>query len=349
MSDASGPGGSAEGDGPAAAGAAGSAATDVAEPAGRDVMLRDVLDGLSRPQKELSPKYFYDQRGSELFEEITRLNEYYPTRTERALLERWASPWVEELRPAALVELGAGSAEKSRIVLDAMDAHGSGELYVPVDVSAEFLYETAQQLRSEYDDLRVEPEVADISRPLELSVDVPEPSWFALLGSTIGNFEPQQAARLLCRIARCMRSGDRLLLGVDLVPGPHKSVSRLESAYNDAGGVTAAFNRNILRVLNRELGSDFDASAFRHRAFWDPAGRQIEMHLVSDRDQVVRFPDGSGRHEVALACGESIRTEVSRKYDRQSVEELFAAADLHVERWVEDERKRFALVVGRPE
>ena len=347
MSDASGPPDSGtEGDDSPAAG---SATTQVAGPHDRGAMLRDVLEGLSRPQKELSPKYFYDQRGSELFEEITRLNEYYPTRTERALLERWASPWVEELRPAALVELGAGSAEKSRIVLDAMDAHGSGELYVPVDVSAEFLHETAQQLRSEYDDLRVEPEVADISRPLELSVDVPEPAWFALLGSTIGNFESAQAVRLLRRIAGCMRREDRLLLGVDLVPGPHKSVGRLELAYNDARGVTADFNRNVLLVLNRELGSDFDLSAFRHRAFWNAAGRQIEMHLVAERDQVVRFLDASNGREVPIARGESIRTEISRKYDRAGVEELFACADLRLDRWVDDERGRFALVMGRTE
>ena len=312
-----------------------------------DVMLRDVLEGLARPQKELSPKYFYDQRGSELFERITRLDEYYPTRTERALLERWAPEWVEALGPAALVELGAGSAEKSRIVLDAMEARSTGELYVPVDVSAEFLHETARQLRAEYDGLRVEPEVADISRPLELSVEVPEPAWFALLGSTIGNFDATQSVRLLRRITAGMRPRDRLLLGVDLVPGPHKSVERLERAYNDAEGVTAEFNRNVLRVLNRELGSDFEPSAFRHRAFWNDADRRIEMHLVSQRDQVVRFPDAPYAREVRLAAGESIRTEISRKYDRAAVEELFACADLVVDLWVEDERARFALTLGR--
>ena len=312
-----------------------------------EVMFRDVLEGLGRPQKELSPKYFYDQRGSELFERITRLDEYYPTRSERALLERWTPEWVEALEPAALVELGAGSAEKSRVVLDAMEARGSGELYVPVDVSAEFLHETARQLRAEYDGLRVEPEVADISRPLELSVEIPEPAWFALLGSTIGNFDAVQAVRLLRRIVACMRGRDRLLLGVDLVPGPYKSVARLERAYNDAEGVTGEFNRNILRVLNRELGSDFEPSAFRHRAFWNEAERRIEMHLVSERDQVVRFPDGPGGREVRLARGESIRTEISGKYDRPAVEELFACAGLEVDRWAEDERGRFALVLGR--
>lgn len=308
-------------------------------------MLRDVLEGLGRPQKELSPKYFYDQRGSELFERITRLDEYYPTPTERRLLERWAGPWVEELRPAALVELGAGSAAKSRILLDAMARHDTGELYVPVDVSAEFLHETARRLRGEYDGLRVEPEVADISRPIELSVDVPEPAWFALLGSTIGNFDTTQAVRLLRRIAGRMRPGDRLLLGVDLVPGPEKSVARLELAYNDAERVTEEFNRNVLRVLNRELGSDFDPSRFRHRAFYDEAARQIEMHLVSERDQVVRFPDGDT--EVALAGGESIRTEISRKYDRGAIDELLDCAGLEVDRWVQDERGRFALLMGR--
>jgi len=323
---------------------ASAAAQQLGDPHDREVMLRDVLEGLGRAQKELSPKYFYDQRGSELFEEITRLDEYYPTRTERALLERCAAPWVEELRPAGLVELGAGSAEKSRVVLDAMEAHGTGELYVPVDVSGEFLHETAQQLRVEYQGLRVEPEVADISRPLELSVDVPEPAWFALLGSTIGNFDPRQAVHLLSRIARCMRSGDRLLLGVDLAPGRHKSVARLELAYNDAGGVTAEFNRNVLNVLNRELGSDFDPAGFRHRAFYNQPERRIEMHLVAERDQLVRFPDGP---EVSLDAGESIRTEISGKYDRAVVDELFACAGLVVDRWVEDEQGWFALVMGK--
>ena len=312
--------------------------------ADREVMRQDVLEGLSLCPKELSPKYFYDSRGSQLFEEITRLDEYYLTRKERALLERWAPIWVEELRPAALVELGAGSAEKSRVVLDAMAACGTGNLYVPVDVSGEFLHETARRLRQEYGGLRVAPEVADITRPLSLSVELPEPAWIALLGSTIGNFVPASAVRLLCGIASRLRPGDRFLLGADLRPGPSKSVERLEAAYNDAGGVTAAFNLNVLRVLNRELRTDFDLEAFRHRAFYEPEQGWMELHLVSQRGQVVGFDSGD---RVQLAAGEPIRTEISCKYDRAIVDGLFADAGLVVDRWVEDDEGFFSRALGR--
>ena len=316
------------------------------DPHDRAVMLRDVLAGLRLPQKELSPKYFYDTRGSELFEQITSLDEYYPTRTERALLEQWMPVWVHELRPAALVELGAGSAEKSRIVLDAMSANGTGNLYVPVDVSGEFLHDTVERLRVEYDGLRVEPEVADITEPLEISVPLPRPAWLALLGSTIGNFDPTHAVRLLCRVARQLRPGDWFLMGADLRPGRHKTVQRLERAYNDDAGVTAEFNVNVLRVLNRELGTDFDLDAFRHRAFYDVEHGRIEMHLDARGDQIVTFPNGAG--SIRIADGESIRTEISCKYDRAAVDALFANAGLAVERWVEDAQGFFALILATP-
>lgn len=316
----------------------------LAQAAPRDVMLAAVLEGLSQSQKELSPKYFYDTRGSQLFEKITELDEYYPTRTERALLERWMPVWVTEGRPAALVELGAGSAAKSRVVLDAMEAARAGSLYVPVDVSGDFLHETAALLREEYDGLRVEPRVADITRPLELSIDLPRPTWFALLGSTLGNFDRLQAVRLLGRVAARMGAVDRFLLGVDRRPGPAKPAERILAAYDDAAGVTAAFNLNVLHVLNRELGSDFDLEGFRHEARYDEDEGRIEMHLVSVRPQTARFPDG---REVYLSEGETIRTEISCKYDRATVDELFGAAGLEVQRWVEDDRGYFALVLAR--
>jgi L-histidine N-alpha-methyltransferase len=307
-------------------------------------MLQEVTEGLSRPRKVLSSKYFYDARGSALFEEITGLEEYYPTRTERSLLEACMPRWVEEHRPAALVELGAGSAAKSRVILDAMAAEGCGELYVPVDVSAAFLHETADRLREEYDDLRVEPAVADMAAPMDLPEAPPEPTWFALLGGTIGNFDRSHAIGLLRRVARRMRPGDRFLMGVDRRPGPHKSQERLEAAYNDPRGVTAAFNRNILLVLNRELGADFDPDAFRHRAFYDAEEGRIEMHLVADGAHSVRFADGS---TVTFQPGESVRTEISCKYDRPSVDELFSEAELVVDRWEEDDEELFSLVLGR--
>lgn len=320
------------------------AAVFPSDPHDRERMLGEVLEGLARPQKELSPKYFYDARGSEIFEEITTLDEYYPTRTERALLERWMPAWVGDLRPRGLVELGAGSAAKSRIILDAMQARAPGGLYVPVDVSGDFLYETAERLRDEYVHLRVEPAVADMDAPLRLPMALPLPTWFALLGSTIGNFSHQRAVRLLRRVATRLRPGDRFLMGVDLGPGPTKTVARLESAYDDARGVTAAFNLNVLRVLNRDLGADFDLEAFRHRAFWSEAERRIEMHLVATRAQVVSFEGGA---EVRIEAGESVRTEISCKYDRPAVDVLFREADLVVDRWKEDPRGFFAVVLGR--
>lgn len=307
-------------------------------------MLQDVLEGLEQPQKELSPKYFYDATGSELFERITELDEYYPTRTERALLEGRATEWVRELRPGSLVELGAGSAEKSRVVLSAMEDAGTGNVYVPVDVSGEFLHETARKLRAEYEDFRVEPAVVDISEPFDLPSDLPGPTWIALLGSTIGNFEPADAVRLLKRVRGHLGPDDRFLLGVDRRPGPGKSVERLERAYNDESGVTAAFNLNVLRVLNRELGADFDLDAFEHRAVYEPTHHRIEMHLVAQRPQEVAI----GEARVRFEAGESLRTELSCKHDRGSVETMLDAADMEIERWAEDADGAFALLLAAP-
>jgi L-histidine N-alpha-methyltransferase len=304
-------------------------------------MLAEVAAGLAAPQKELPPKYFYDQRGSELFEEITRLPEYYPTRTERALLQGWMPELMAQLGTRTLIELGAGSAEKSRLILDAMRATGLAELYVPIDVSASFLSQTAAKLRREYPGLRVEPAVADIAEELNLPRRIPRPALFAFLGSTIGNFYPPAAIRLLARVRAAMAPGDRFLLGVDL----RKDIARLEAAYNDSKGITAEFNRNMLRVLNHELGADFDPQAFEHRAFYDTGGHRIEMHLVSSRDQLVTIP---GLEPVVLARGESIRTEISSKYDRESVAALFEAAELRIEAWPTDPTTPFGLVVGAP-
>jgi L-histidine N-alpha-methyltransferase len=302
-------------------------------------LLRDVAQGLSRPQKELPPKYFYDRRGSELFDEITRLPEYYLTRTERALLDCWSGPLMAALRPAALVELGAGSADKTRFLLDAMVYAGRAEVYVPIDVSAEFLDESAARLRAEYPTLGIEPVVGDITDPLELGPDLPAPAVVAFLGSTIGNFDPVGARRLLRNISRALRAGDRFLLGADL----RKSPAIIERAYNDAQGVTAEFNRNVLRVLNRELGADFNLDAFEHRAFYDRTLHRIEMHLVSTDDQVAHVP---GVGDVAFAAGESIRTEISCKYDRGSLTELLGAAGLEIDRWITDGASTYALVVA---
>lgn len=302
-------------------------------------MLAEVAAGLSAPQKELLPKYFYDHRGSELFEEITRLPEYYPTRTERALLKQWMPALIPRLGTRTLVELGAGSAEKSRIILGAMRAAGAAGIYVPIDVSATFLTQTAARLRQEYPGLSVHPVTADIAEDFVRPRGLPHPALYAFLGGTIGNFYPPAAIRLLSRVRAALSPSDRFLMGVDL----RKDVRRVEAAYNDSRGVTAAFNRNMLLVLNHELGSDFDPAAFEHLAFYEPVAHRIEMHLVSMVAQEVRVP---GMGLVTFAAGESIRTEISCKHDRASVAELFLAAGLRIETWRQDPEALFALVIG---
>lgn len=303
-------------------------------------MLAEVRAGLLAVPKALPPKLFYDTRGSELFERITELPEYYLTRTERALLKRCAPEWVGRLAPRALVELGAGSARKTRVLLDAMRLAGCAERYLPVDVSGEFLAGTARQLGAEYPELEVVPVLADLTDEFELPAPLPYPVLHAFLGSTLGNFEPGDAVRLLRTLRRQMSAADRLLLGLDL----RKDTVEIERAYNDAAGVTAEFNRNMLHVLNRELGSDFRPERFRHHAFYNTEEHRIEMHLVSEEEQQVRIP---GVGVVAFRAGESIRTEFSHKYERAQVEELLAAAGLGVERW-ETERGRYALLLAAP-
>lgn len=299
----------------------------------------DVAAGLSKPQKEVPSKYFYDARGSHLFEAITALPEYYLTRTERALLERVAPELIGGLRPRSLAELGAGSAQKTRLLLDAMRSVGCAEVYQPIDVSAAFLARTAARLRREYPGLRVEPVVADFSSYLPGQETLPEPRLHAFLGSTIGNLEPAEAIRLLAGIRSALTPGDRLLVGVDL----KKNVTRLEAAYNDSDGVTAEFNRNLLRVLNRELGADFDLAAFEHRAHYLPEHGRIEMHLVSTRRQRVMIPMVGN---FDFLPGETIRTEISCKYDRPQIDRLCNAAGLQVERWWTDAEDLFALFLA---
>lgn len=310
-------------------------------------MRREVAEGLSRPRKELSPKWFYDKRGSELFEAITRLPEYYPTRSERALLHGFARGWIRELSPRALVELGAGAAEKTRILLDAMRDVSPGATYVPVDISAEFLASAAEGLREDYPELAIQPLVADMSAAIRLPEDLPRPAVFALLGSTIGNFRPRAAEGLLARVRSGMRPEDRLLLGADL----EKDQDVLEAAYNDTAGITAAFNRNVLYVLNREIGTDFDPDGFRHLAFFDRERHRIEMHLVAERPMTVTLPGEEGEsRSFRFETDESVRTEISCKYDRAMIDAMLGAASLEVERWVvgPNERERFALAVGAP-
>jgi L-histidine Nalpha-methyltransferase len=215
----------------------------------------------------------------------------------------------------------------------------TGVTYIPIDVSTATLSQATVRLNKEFPSLHVIPVVGDMRGELRLPSDIPRPLLYALLGSTIGNFSTTHAERLLAWMRADLHAGDRIVLGVDLIKDPVV----LEAAYNDKAQVTAEFNRNVLNVLNRELASDFDLTAFRHRAFYSIPLRRIEMHLVSTRPQTVRIP---GAGEFAFAEGETVRTEISCKYDRALIDEMFAAAGLALERWITNERELFALAVG---
>jgi L-histidine N-alpha-methyltransferase len=304
-------------------------------------LARDVRDGLSRPLKEIPPKYFYDARGSELFERITRLPEYYLTRVETEILERRATDFVSELGSHVLVEYGSGSSTKTRLLLDAMQEVGSLEQYAPVDVSEEALRTAADSLVREYPNLQVVIVIADFESPLDLSF-AGRPRLVAFLGSTIGNFTSATARTFVRSVARQLGSGDGFLIGFDLV----KDTATLEAAYNDSAGVTAAFNQNLLRVLNRELSADFDVEGFSHRAYYDAEKARIELHLVARGQQVVSIRDLE--MEVAFAAGESIRTELSHKYTRESAVGLLEASGMRIRRWETDERNRFAVAIAEP-
>jgi L-histidine N-alpha-methyltransferase len=305
-------------------------------------MARDVRLGLGMEPKELPPKYFYDERGSLLFEQITELPEYYPTRTERAILEaRSAEIVVAAGCPATLVELGSGSAAKTRWLLDAMLGAGCLRGYVPVDIAEEITRETAATLATEYPGLRIQGLVCDFERDLELIPDGEGGRMIAFLGGTIGNLYPDARRQFLGRIAALLGPEDRLLLGTDLI----KERRRLEAAYDDSAGVTAEFNRNVLAVLNRELGADFDLEAFEHVARYDDREARMDIRLRSLRDQAVRLA-GLGI-EVRFAAGEEMRTEISAKFTRHRVERAYAEAGLELAGWFTDAAHDYALSLAR--
>ena len=304
-------------------------------PAGIEDLAAEVREGLSRPLKELPPKLFYDARGSELFDRITELPEYYPTRCEREILERRASEIVSGVEE--LVELGSGSATKTRVLL----ATGAISRYVPVDVSESVVERCAEELRAAHPGLRVHGLIGDFDRDL---VHLPdgERRLFAFLGGTIGNFHPPARAEFLGMLRELMGPDDRLLLGTDLV----KDRAQLEAAYDDSAGVTAEFNRNALRVVNRELGADFPPERFEHVAFFDDAESRIEMRLRSLDARVVSVP--AADIEVELDEGEDIRTEISTKFTPGRVEAELAGAGLELRELWTDAGGRFALSLSAP-
>ncbi len=309
----------------------------------------DARAGLTASPKSLPPKWFYDAEGSELFEKITKLPEYYPTRAERTILQSVAGEIAELTQARVLAELGSGSSEKTRLLLSALRAAGTLRGYAPVDVSESALAAAADALTAEYPGLAVHAVVADFGQDLGLPAATPDgasqdngPRLVAFLGSTIGNMEPAERAVFLARVQAALRPGDAFLLGTDLVKDP----AVLVPAYDDDAGVTAAFNKNVLSVLNRELGADFDPHSFDHVALWDPANEWIEMRLRSLVDQPVRVA-GLGL-AVEFAAGEEMRTEVSAKFTEGRVRSELAAAGLVPRAWWTDPQGQFGLSLSVP-
>ncbi|GAB3979518.1 L-histidine N(alpha)-methyltransferase [Plantactinospora veratri] len=298
----------------------------------------DVRTGLTATPRWLPPKWFYDARGSELFEEITRLPEYYPTRAERAVLAARAGEIARLTDAKTLIELGSGSSEKTRLLLDALTARGSLGTFVPLDVSVSALERSTAEIAAAYPGLRVRGIVGDFTRHLD-RLPTGGRRLVAFLGGTIGNLLPAERAEFLAALRSALEPGDWLLLGTDLVKDP----GVLVPAYDDAAGVTAEFNRNVLRVLNRELGADFEVDAFDHVALWDPDRRWIEMRLRARRPMRVRVLD----LDLAFAEGEELRTEISAKFRPEDVDAELAAAGFTVRaRWTDD-GGLFAVTLGQ--
>jgi len=299
----------------------------------------DVRDGLGSAPRTLPPKWFYDKRGSELFEQITRLPEYYPTRAEQEILTRRAPEIAALTRAATLIELGSGSSRKTRLLLDALTAAGTLRRYAPLDVSAPALREAGHAIRRDYPQLTVSATVADFETDLALP-DKPGPRLLAFLGSTIGNFEPEQRGAFYRALSHTFDSDDVLLLGADLVKDPEVLVR----AYDDAAGVTADFNKNVLHVLNRELGADFDPDLFEHIALWNTEFERIEMRLRSRTAHTVKIPDLG--LVLDLAEGEDLRTELSCKFRRDALTAELEEGGFAVRRWWTDPAARFALILA---
>jgi L-histidine N-alpha-methyltransferase len=302
----------------------------------------DVLDGLTRPFKELPPKHFYDARGAELFDRICELPEYYPTRTERSILQTSAVQLARTTAAEELVELGSGTAAKTRVLLDALHMAGTLQLYIPVDVTESMVRDCAHELTSEYPGLRVHGVIGDFERHLDRVPEALGPRLVVFLGGTIGNFPPGSRRRFLREIAKLLGPSDHLLMGTDLVKDPQV----LTRAYDDSQGVTAEFNRNLLRVLNRELQADFDPEDFEHVALFNREHEWIEMRLRARREHTTTV------HDLGLSVhfdqGEEMRTEISAKFTRDRVQDDLSAAGLEIVSWLTDPDELFALTLSRP-
>lgn len=296
----------------------------------------DVTTGLTAAPKWLPPKWFYDARGSELFEKITRLPEYYPTRTERSILAERATEFARITEAKTLVELGSGSSEKTRLLLDALLHRGTLGAFVPLDVSGAALEEAVARLNSDYPGLLVRGVVGDMTRHLQ---HIPEGDnrVVAFLGGTIGNLVPAERAAFLSALRGVLHEGEWLLLGTDLVKDPAVVVP----AYDDAAGVTADFNRNVLRVINKRLAADFDVDAFAHVALWDAEQEWVEMRLRAGSAQRVHI--GELGLTVDFAAGEEMRTEISAKFRREGLEAELGRAGFALRHWWTDPAGLFGV------
>jgi len=304
-------------------------------------MRDDAVRGLLAPEKSIPPVWFYDERGSRLFEEITQLPEYYPTRAERALLERHAPTIAEQAKADTLVELGAGACDKTRVLLTALDQAGTLTRYVPFDVSDEFLRSAASTLAEEFTSLDIHLVIGDFHHHL---AEIPAEGrrMVAFLGGTIGNLDPAQRKRFLFDLNCTMSSGDSLLLGTDLV----KDRDRLVAAYDDSAGVTADFNRNVLRVLNEQLGGDFDPALFRHVAVWNEDEQWIEMRLRAERPTEVSL--AAADITVRFDQGEDLLTEISAKFTPARIEHELSDAGFVVDGMWGAEDGEFLLTLAHP-
>ena len=303
-------------------------------------LLSDARLGLTSSPKWLQPKWFYDSRGSDLFEQITRLPEYYPTRAERSILAAYAGDIAARSGAHTLVELGSGSSEKTRILLDALAAHGTLRQYVPLDVSQSALRDAVGAIHGDYPALAIHGVVADFTQHLD-RIPGQRPRMVVFLGGTIGNFLPDERAGFLGDLHDTLVAGEWLLLGTDLVKDP----AVLVPAYDDAAGVTADFNRNVLAVLNRELGADFDLENYQHVAIWDADNEWIEMRLRATDNATVSISRLG--LDIVLQAGEEIRTEISAKFRRDGVEGELAKAGFDMDSWWTDPQTRFALSLAR--
>jgi len=292
----------------------------------------DVMKGLQKKQKSIPSKYFYDERGSQLFEEICRLEEYYPTRTELSILENHIQEIAKSIgEETLLIEFGSGSSYKTRVILKhANELTG----YLPVDISGDFLFTEAEKLRSEFPGLQIHPHEADYTKSFDIKNYGEQKRVVYFPGSTVGNFTPENARKFLGKTATMLQKGDGLLIGVDA----KKSSEILERAYDDAKGVTAAFNKNLLRRLNHELDSTFDVEQFRHKAVYNREEGRVEMHLVSLSDQKVEV----GEREILFKEGESVHTENSYKYGAEEFADLLSDHYTLENRWT-DSRNWFNI------